>query len=112
MSSRAWRAAATAAAAGLSQRATSSRTTSIVRRHAATVTRVTIASQEGAEQQQQQHQSSSSLNQTKSLMALALLTAGTVAFSKQHKADCCGIAGVVGTPSHDARYGMDVLVGL
>lgn len=86
-SSRAWR----VAAVGLSRHATK-----IDRRHVVTVSRVAFASQ-GAEQ------TSSSRNH-RSLVALALLTAGTILLTEKHnKADCCGIAGVVGTPSHDAR---------
>jgi hypothetical protein len=39
------------------------------------------------------------------LMAMACLTAGTVVLSGgDNTTDCCGISGVVGTKSHDARY--------
>lgn len=99
MSSRAWR--------RLSRRplVTSRRTTTnnvaVVRRHVASVAQVTSLAACQAE-------SSSHPNNdyNKSLAALALLTAGTLVFSNKHthKTDCCGIAGVVGAPSHDARY--------
>jgi len=86
-STRAWR-----AAAALSRRGLSPRTTSIVRRHVVTATQVSIAS----------HSTNQKQKDYKSLAALALL--GTVILSEKNKADCCGIAGVVGAPSHDARY--------
>lgn len=90
-----------AAAAGLSRRVLTRRTTihSSIHRHAATLTKITAASSSQAEDIPTQN--------NKKLMALACLAAGTIALSSSpynNKTDCCGIAGVVGTPNHDARY--------
>lgn len=66
---------------------------SFVCRHVASVTRLTLASHPNEQN-----------SRDKSLVAMTLLAAGTIAFSSsQEKTDCCGIAGVVGVPNHDAR---------
>jgi hypothetical protein len=66
---------------------------SVLCRHVASVTRLMLSSQANEQN-----------SPDKSLVAMTLLVAGTIAVSSsQQKTDCCGIAGVVGAPSHDAR---------
>lgn len=81
----------------------SSRPHTTIRRHLVSGSQILLASQAN-------EQSYSSQQNNKTLVALALLTAGTFAFSSSSQTDCCGIAGVVGAPNHDARYSIYYVV--
>lgn len=82
--------------------AVSRRTT--VSSSSSSVATVSLASGWSQQQQQQQQKPLHPSTASTWLAAGALLTGLFYQNGRQQRADCCGIAGVVATPNHDARY--------